>query len=81
MLNDEDRLKGGQATLAKYIRECPLCGHRTLDDSLIEIARAGGNKTKEKYGREHYVMMGRRGGRGNRKEKNGRSLSSDKVRD
>jgi general stress protein YciG len=55
--------KGGIATRDKYPTLCPLCGHLIKSQFFSENGQKGGEATFKRYGREHYVEMGLRGGR------------------
>jgi len=55
--------KGGIRTRDNHLSLCPLCGHLVKSRWYKETGKKGGEATLKKYGREHFVKMGRRGGR------------------
>jgi general stress protein YciG len=59
----ESGRKGGTATRDKYPSLCPLCGSLIKSAFYSEVGHAGGEATLKRYGREHFVEMGKRGGR------------------
>jgi len=63
----ESGRKGGIKTRDGHITLCPSCGSPVKSQFYQEVGQAGGEATLKKYGRGHYVEMGLRGGRGNKK--------------
>jgi general stress protein YciG len=65
----ESGRKGGLATKDNHPTVCPCCGKLIKSQFFAENGQKGGLSTFKRYGREHYVEMGKRGGRGNTKER------------
>lgn len=60
---------GGQATKKKYgFCRCNLGFIHRTSEFYAQNGANGGKKTVELYGTEHMAELGRRGGRGNKKE-------------
>ena len=64
---EESGRKGGTVTRDNHPSLCPLCGSLVKSRFFSEAGQKGGEATLKKYGRGHYVEMGLRGGRGNKK--------------
>ena len=65
----ESGRKGGLRTRDKHPTVCPYCGQLIKSQFFTETGQKGGETTLRRYGREHYVEMGKKGGRGNKKER------------
>jgi general stress protein YciG len=61
--------KGGIATRDNHITLCSECGHLIKSQFYSETGAKGGATTLKRYGREHYTNMGKKGGRGNKRNK------------
>lgn len=59
--------QGGVATRDNHPTVCPWCGSLVKSQFFSENGQKGGEATLQRYGREHFVNMGRMGGRGNKK--------------
>lgn len=69
MTPQESGRKGGTATRDKHPTLCPCCGSLVKSRFYKETGTQGGLSTLRKYGREFYVTQGRKGGRGNTRER------------
>ena len=63
------RLGGVERMRRHGIWQCPACGAIHHSDVLSDIARQGGIKVREVYGREYFSELGKRGGRGNKRQR------------
>jgi general stress protein YciG len=71
--SESGRLGGIKTSIKFGIHRCPTCGHLAEKSEFHQAAGKkggdkGGRKTLKLYGREHYVNMGKQGGRGNKKK-------------
>ena len=55
--------KGGTATRDNHPTLCPCCGSLIKSQFFSEAGQKGGEATLKRYGREHYVRAGKKGGR------------------